>query len=108
MSVEPEGRPHTVMGTWCRIAVLGPDGEKRGSWSLSGPRDPDLAVVDYLASLYLHSQRRGGRLVVTDACEPLLELLELAGLRREVVGEAEGREEKLGVEESVKPGDASG
>jgi hypothetical protein len=37
----------------------------------------------------------------------LAELLDLAGLRGEVSGQAEGREDALGIQERVDPGDAT-
>ncbi len=90
---------------WCRITVLGPDGDELEQWTLSGPGRPDLAAVDALAQLQLAASRQGGRLVVRELSPALAELLALAGLRREVVGETEEREDRLGVEEEVKPAD---
>ncbi len=90
---------------WCRITVVGADGAALEEWTLSGPGQPDLAAVDAVAQLRLAAGRQGGRLVVRHLSPALAELLSLAGLSREVIGEPEEREDRLGVEEEVKPAD---
>jgi hypothetical protein len=91
---------------WCRITVIGPDGEELEEWTLSGPGRPDLAVVDLLARVRLLCGRDGRAVVVGELSAALVELLELAGLRGEVggqvVGQPEEREDPLGVEEEVE------
>lgn len=73
--------------------------------SLDGEGAPDLGAVDALAWLCL-SARRAGLSLSLEAVSPALdELLDLAGLHREVVGETEGREELLDTEERMDPGD---
>ena len=42
--------------------------------------DPDAVTVDALARLQLAACRRGCQVVLRNACEPLLELVELMGL----------------------------
>jgi hypothetical protein len=64
-----------------------------------------MATVDVLARLQLLARRKGGTLVVEDLCGELADLLDLAGLRRQVGGQAEGGEDPLGVEEAVEAGD---
>ena len=77
--------------------------------------EPDLGTVDALARLQLTVRRLGGAIRLIGATERLDELLALTGLREvlplcpelcvEAVGEAEQREEPLGVEEEADPGD---
>ena len=99
------------MAVWCRVTVLGPDGRLRASWPVCRPGRPDLGVVEGLARLQLAARRQGGRVVLVEPCAELVELLDLVGLlgavglRREVEGNAEGREDVLAVEEAVEPGD---
>jgi ABC-type transporter Mla MlaB component len=76
---------------------------------------PDLGTVDALARAALAARRRGCVLRLADACTELRDLLDLAGLTDvvpcgagsglEAEGEAEGREEALGVEEEGDPAD---
>ena len=78
-------------------------------WRGEVPPRADLAVVGGLARLQLAARRRGWSIRLHNPGQPLLQLLELTGLRGlfvEVDGEAEGREE-LGVEEVVQPDDPS-
>lgn len=62
-----------------------------------------LAVVDLLARLHVAARRRGAELRIREASPELRELIYLAGLeevlRVEPRGQAEQREELLGVEE---------
>lgn len=66
-------------------------------------RNPSVETVDCLARLQLNMCRRGRRLCLTNADEQLRGLIELAGLsgvlRVQVQGQAEQREQLLGVEE---------
>lgn len=72
---------------------------------------PDVVLVDALVRLQLTARRHGGRIRLRGAGGALRELLALtglgglAGLGLETRGEAEQREEPLGVEEGVEPGD---
>ena len=71
--------------------------------------DPDMATVDALARLALRARRMGCAVNLRDPSTELLELVGLAGLGEvlpcaadsglEVIGQAEEREESLGVEE---------
>jgi hypothetical protein len=74
---------------------------------LAGEGPPDLAFVAALARFQLIVRRAGGRVWLEDVSSPLAELLDLAGLRGEVGGQPEGREQALGVQEEVKPRDAA-
>ena len=77
--------------------------------------DPDLGTIDALARLQLAVGTLGGGIRLRNASARLEELLVLAGLREvlppcpelcvEAVGEAEEREEALGVEEEADAGD---
>lgn len=78
--------------------------------------DVDLDTVAALAQLALIARRMGCRLVVRRASAELVALLDLAGLAGsrsgpdgalviEVAGQAELREEPLGVEEEGEPDD---
>jgi hypothetical protein len=77
---------------------------------LAGWDCPDLAVVEELARLQLAARRLGCSVRLRGACVELFGLLDLlglsevAGLCREVGGEAEGGEQ-VGVEEVVMPDD---
>ncbi|WP_127507505.1 STAS domain-containing protein [Actinoplanes solisilvae] len=81
---------------------------------------PDVVTVEALARLRLTAGRHGRRFIVHDAPPELVSLFGLMGLggflaaaehaRRSVLrvepgGQAEDREEPLGVEEVVDPGD---
>jgi hypothetical protein len=90
---------------WCRITIVGPDGEELEQWTLSGPGHPDLAAVELLARLRLASGRAGRDLVVRELSGRLAGLLELSGLRREVRGQPEELEERPIVQEEVEPRD---
>jgi hypothetical protein len=88
--------PHLVIAdveAWCRVAFVASGGSKLGSWEVRGLGAPDLAVVDGLARLQLLARRLGGSIRLQEVCEELGELLDLAGLGREMGGEPKGREE---------------
>lgn len=93
------------MGVWCRLEEMGPRDELVASWSVSGPGQPDLSVVDGLAWLRLAALRRGNRVVLAEASLELLELLDLAGLLRQVGWQPEEGKQSLRVEEGMEPGD---
>ncbi|MDX3357339.1 STAS domain-containing protein [Streptomyces sp. ME01-24h] len=75
---------------------------------------PDVVLLDALARLQLTARRHGGLIRLRGAGGALRELLALtgldgsAGLGSEARGEAEQREQPLGVEEGVQPGDPAG
>jgi len=56
---------------------------------LAGDGPPDLAVVEALARYQLMVRRAGGRMWLEDLSPELAELLDLAGLRGEMTGEAD-------------------
>ena len=76
---------------------------------------PDAGTVDTLARLQLAARRGGGEIRLRNASRRLLELLALVGLAEvlpiqpasglEAGGQAEDREQVLGVEEEHDPGD---
>jgi hypothetical protein len=80
------------------MVVAGSDGTHRVVL-ITGEGLPDLAVIEALALFQLMTRRAGGRMWLEDVSSALGELLDLAGLRGEVGGQAEGREEALGVQE---------
>jgi hypothetical protein len=97
-----------VVNLWCRVQIVGADHTMLAYHQLGGPGLPDLGAVDDVAHLALQARRLGGRIVLSDVSPALRSLLDLAGLGVEVEGEAEGREEPLGVEEGqeeLHPGD---
>ena len=69
----------------------------------------DALVIDLLARLQLHFNRLGCRLRLIDAPEDLVELVALMGLSDVLVveprGQAEQREEVLGVQKETDAGD---
>jgi hypothetical protein len=73
---------------------------------LAGDGPPDLAVIEALARFQLMARRAGDRVWLEDVSAALGDLLDLAGLRRQVIGQAEDREQTLSVQEEVQPGDA--
>ena len=83
---------------WCRVTIVGPDGELLVSAALSGPGAPDVLAVDTVGRLALVAKRVGATIRVVDVAPGLGELLELAALGVEVEREAEAREEAFGVE----------
>lgn len=91
-------------GRLARVVIVTADGRL---WTvvLVGAAFPDLAVVDAIARLQLAARRSGCRLYLEDVSARLGDLLDLAGLPREVGGQAEGREEAVGVQERVDPCD---
>jgi hypothetical protein len=92
------------MGVWCRVTVTSAVGEHQLRWVLAGRDDPDLSVVEGLACQQVAARRRGEHVLVDRICPALDALLELSGLRSEVVGQPE-KGEQLGAEEAVEPGD---
>jgi STAS domain len=77
-----------------------------------GTVSPDAAAVDALARLQLNAQRLGLELRLRHASAALRELIAFAGLdevlRVEAQGQAEEREERLGVEEERELDDPAG
>jgi hypothetical protein len=67
-----------------------------------GAGDPNLLVLEGLASFHLAARRRGARVVLDDVCAELVVLLELTGLAGEMLGQPEARKDVLGVEEAVE------
>lgn len=68
------------MGVWCTVTEYGPDDVTLAEWALRGSGAPCIEVVDSLAGLQLEAQRNGGRVVLSDVCPELADLLGLAGL----------------------------
>ncbi|HLX89867.1 MAG TPA: hypothetical protein VKR22_15585 [Acidimicrobiales bacterium] len=96
---------------WCRVRIEGPDGWTPALATLCGLGAPDIGAMDQLARLALTARRLGVRVVLSDVCAELAELIELAGLTGpcglggpaasavEVQRQAESREQPLVVEE---------
>lgn len=89
---------------WGTIVLLVADQTVVASWPLRGEGRPDLGAVDVVARWARTARRMGCSIRVRGACGELRDLLDLAGLWREVVGEPEGGE-KTGVEKVVVPDD---
>jgi hypothetical protein len=66
---------------------------------------PDLELVAALARLQLLCRRSGMQVHLEEFSPMLKELLELSGLRRQVVGKPERGEETLSIEKGVDPRD---
>ena len=82
--------------------------DERGAVVASWPFDvrtrADLSLVDELARVRLTARRAGYVLVLYDAPDELIELLDLVGLRVEMLGQPELGEQPC-VEEVVVPDD---
>jgi hypothetical protein len=94
---------------WCRITVVGPDGTVLAGCLLEGTGPPDLGAVDDVARLALLAGRLGGGITLADVSPVMRALLELAGLRVEMDGQAKFCEEPRGIqhcEEEVHPRDS--
>jgi hypothetical protein len=87
-----------------RLVFVEHDGS-RAVVHLVGTGGPDLTVVDTLSRLRLAACRSGREMHLEDTARPLLELLELAGLLGEMIGQPEERKEPLGIQEGVDLGD---
>jgi hypothetical protein len=92
--------------SWARVVLVGAD-DTELEMTLVGEGAPDLSVVDGLARLQVAVRRHGGRIRLQDVSSALSGLLDLAGLLREVGGEAECREDSVHVQEGVDPRDTS-
>jgi hypothetical protein len=94
-----------AVAVWGLVVFVGPDGAEMAAWVMGGPGVPDLEAVEALARWQLWAGRLGGSICLRGVCGELGELLDLAGLRREVSWQAEGGEEEFRVEEEMGPGD---
>ncbi len=83
---------------WCRATVVEPDGTVWGGVVLEGSGAPDLAAVDAVARLARRAARRGARLTLTEVSSAMRELLDLAALGVEVVGQPERGEQRRAVQ----------
>lgn len=90
---------------WCRAVLHRADGSPLATVSIDGPGPPDLAALDLVAGLAQLARRAGGVLVVGEVSVGLVELFELAGLRRQVLGQVEDRKDPFGVEKEGHGGD---
>ena len=89
---------------WARMVVAAADGT-RLTVPLAGDGPPDLALVEALARFQLMARRAGDRVWLEDVSAALGDLLDLAGLRRQMVRQPERREQVLGVQEEVQADD---
>lgn len=89
------------MQRWCRLVARAVDGTNCEERDLAGRGTPGIAVVDVVARAALRAARAGNHLLVADAVEAVVELLELAGLAGvvEVQRQPEGGEQPVGVED---------
>jgi hypothetical protein len=73
-----------VMATerWCRVTMVGADGDPIADGVLEGQSVPDLGTVEDLARLALVAKRLGAHLELAEVAPELVDLLELAGLTR--------------------------
>jgi hypothetical protein len=87
-----------------RVEVVRADGTRRLVAVVDRER-PGIDAVDSLARLCLTLRRAGAEARVEVLSDDLAQLLDLAGLGREVGGKVEQGEHPLGLEEGVDPGD---
>lgn len=92
---------------WWRATVRRADGTELAGVSIGGAGRPDLAAVGLVAGLVVWARRSGGDLVVRQVSGDFEELADLAGLRGQVLGQAEPGEDLLGVEEEGHGADAA-
>ncbi len=82
---------------------------RRLVYDTTGLADPDLGTVADLARLHVAAQRLGLDVILRNTPPALAELIAFAGLagvlRIEPQGQAEQREENVGVEEEREPRD---
>ena len=90
---------------WGVLEIVGQDGRVLASSSIDGRGEPDLGAVDAVARAMLTAKHLGARAVLTTPSTFLLQLLELSGLRVEVKGQPESRENVGRVDEAMDPGD---
>ena len=90
---------------WARMVVAAADGT-RLTVPLAGDGPPDLAVVEALARFQLMARRAGDRVWLEDVSTALGDLLDLAGLRRQMIRQPERREQARGVQEEVQADDS--
>ncbi len=76
------------MVRWARLVMADADGTHRVV-PLAGEGPPDLAVVEALARCQLMTRRAGGRMWLEELSPDLAELLDLAGLRQAMTGQAD-------------------
>ncbi|MFI9152233.1 STAS domain-containing protein [Streptomyces sp. NPDC053367] len=125
-SGRPHGLPHVDAKTPAVLVIAGPvtrdevtgwcdavrtlltaDDARVVECDVAGIGPPGLAAVDLLARMQLTARRSGGRIRLRDPDPALHALLDLVGLRFDVVGQPEQREPPLDVEEAVETGDAA-
>jgi hypothetical protein len=76
------------MVRWASVVTADANGT-RHVVPLAGDGPPDLAVVEALARYQLMIGRAGGRMWLQDLSPELAELLDLAGLREQMTGQAD-------------------
>ena len=91
---------------WARLVFTTADGHHL-QMEFHGLDVPTLADVEFLAVLQMAARRVSGRIRLEEVAAPLKDLLDLAGLVREVGGQVERREEGFGFQEGVDPDDQS-
>ena len=93
---------------WCRVTIVGSDGEELATAVLSGPGAADLLAVDAVGRLAVAARRVDATARVSEVSAELAHLLELAALGVEVEGQSEEGEDALEVvegQEEAQPGD---
>jgi len=89
-----------------RVVFVAADGTQLDTLIMSSSGGlPDLTIVESLARLQLAARRAGGHTRLEEVSASLEELLDLAGLLREVSGQVEDREQVLRIQEGVDPRD---
>jgi hypothetical protein len=95
-----------VTERWCRVTMVGSDGDPIADAVLEGSSAPDLSAVDELARLALLAKRLGAHLQVAEVTPEFADLIELTGLCVEMERQPEIGEEAVGIQQRQEEGHA--
>ena len=93
---------------WCRVTIIGPDGNMLLRSVLTGRGNPDLEAVDTVVRFALFAKRVESHIVLSQLTPAMRDLVALSGLGIEMEREAEEGKDVLEVQEAQEeahPGD---